>query len=131
MATTLVSEGRKLHGAGNGNGNGRSRNGQDAHDVAADAAHAAEDEALLVLEEIVRLADASKEGRLAERGRATQFNGVHREIVQGVNEMLDALAAPLKVATNYVERIGKGDIPPLITEAYKGDFNGIKDGLNS
>ena len=40
---------------------------------------------MLVLKEIMRLVDASKEGRLNERGKATLFNGTHREIVQGVS----------------------------------------------
>ncbi|MBN1167804.1 MAG: hypothetical protein JXA44_11835, partial [Methanospirillaceae archaeon] len=30
----------------------------------------------------------------------------------------------------YVDRISKGDIPPKITTAYKGDFNEIKNNLN-
>ena len=39
--------------------------------------------------------DASKDGRLNERGKATLFNGVHREMIQGVNEMLDAILLPI------------------------------------
>jgi len=30
----------------------------------------------------------------------------------------------------YVDRISKGDIPPVITDEYKGDFNEIKNNLN-
>ena len=81
--------------------------------------------------ELVRLTDASKEGRLSERGKAEQFQGAFAEIVRGVNGILDAVIAPLNVAANYVDRIGKGDIPAKITDTYHGDFNLIKNNLNS
>jgi methyl-accepting chemotaxis protein len=44
--------------------------------------------------------------------------------------MLDAVIGPLNVAAEYVERISNGDIPPLITDNYNGDFNEIKNNLN-
>jgi methyl-accepting chemotaxis protein len=92
---------------------------------------AEEDDSMLVLEEIMRLLDASKEGRLSERGKATQFNGVHREMIQGINGIMDAVTAPLNVAANYVDRISKGDIPARITDTYNGDFNILKNNLNA
>jgi methyl-accepting chemotaxis protein len=36
----------------------------------------------------------------------------------------------LNVAAEYIDRIGKGDIPPKISEEYRGDFNEIKNNLN-
>ena len=50
--------------------------------------------------------------------------------MRGVNNTLDAVITPLNVAANYVDRISKGDIPPQITDTYKGDFNTIKNNLN-
>ena len=49
----------------------------------------------------------------------------------GVNETLDAVIGPLNVAAEYVDRISKGDIPPRITDSYNGDFNEIKNNLNT
>ena len=51
--------------------------------------------------------------------------------MRGVNDMLDAVIAPLNVSANYVDRISKGDIPPQITDTYHGDFNPIKNNLNT
>jgi len=100
MPNTLVSEGRKLHGAGNGNGgSGHGTDEHAGHGRSNAKTHLAEDDSMLVLQEIMRLVDASKEGRLSERGKATLFNGVHREMVQGVNEMLDAILLPIGKAT--------------------------------
>ncbi len=81
--------------------------------------------------EILRLVQASQEGRLSERGKVEQFEGNSRKVVEGVNQMLDSIIAPLNVAANYVDRISKGDIPAKITDIYNGDFNIIKDNLNS
>ncbi len=53
------------------------------------------------------------------------------KIVQGVNDTLDAVIGPLNVAAEYVDRIAKGDIPNKITDSYNGDFNEIKNNLNT
>jgi methyl-accepting chemotaxis protein len=34
------------------------------------------------------------------------------------------------LAAEYIDRISKGDIPPKVTDEYKGDFNEIKNNLN-
>ncbi|MFX4263588.1 methyl-accepting chemotaxis protein, partial [Pelotomaculum propionicicum] len=56
---------------------------------------------------------------------------VWRKILRGVNAAMDGVIGPLNVAAEYVDRIARGDIPPKITEEYKGDFNEIKNNLNS
>jgi len=77
------------------------------------------------------LAKAAVEGRLSTRADASKHEGDFRKIVQGVNDTLDAVIGPLNVAANYVDRISKGDIPPAITDSYNGDFNTIKNNLNT
>ena len=81
--------------------------------------------------ELARLTEASNAGKLAERGKHDQFQGAYAEIVRGVNAILDAVIAPLNVSAKYVELISKGDIPPQITDTYNGDFNLIKNNLNT
>ena len=77
------------------------------------------------------LSKAAVDGRLATRADATRHQGDFRRIVEGVNETLNAVIGPLNVAANYVDRISKGDIPPKITDSYNGDFNTIKNNLNT
>ena len=77
------------------------------------------------------LSNATKEGRLATRADANRHLGDYRKVVAGVNETLDAVIGPLNVAANYVDRISKGDIPAKITDNYNGDFNAIKQNLNT
>ena len=63
--------------------------------------------------------------------RCGKHHGEYRKIVDGVNQILDAVIGPLNVSAKYVDQISKGDIPAPITERYNGDFNNIKDNLNS
>jgi methyl-accepting chemotaxis protein len=81
--------------------------------------------------ELLRRTGASKDGQLAERGKADQFKGAYAEIVRGVNAILDAVITPLNVAANHVDRISKGDLPSQITDTYHGEFNTIKNNLNT
>ncbi|MCK4389397.1 MAG: methyl-accepting chemotaxis protein, partial [Desulfobacterales bacterium] len=77
------------------------------------------------------LAQAAAEGKLDTRGDPEKFKFIgFKKIVEGVNDTLDAVIAPLNVAAEYIDRISKGDIPEKITDEYKGDFNEIKNNLN-
>ena len=77
------------------------------------------------------LSKAAVEGKLDTRADASKHQGDFRRIIQGVNDTLDAVIGPLNVAAEYIDRIAKGDIPPKITQEYKGDFNEIKNNLNT
>ena len=77
------------------------------------------------------LVEAALAGRLATRADATKHQGDYRRIVQGVNDTLDAVIGPLNVAADYVEQIARGAIPAKITDTYNGDFNTLKNNLNT
>ncbi|MFZ0421220.1 MAG: methyl-accepting chemotaxis protein [Candidatus Sulfotelmatobacter sp.] len=117
MATKVVQEGRKSGSTGRGNGG----NGQGDRDA----------KVLLVSQEIMRLVDASRDGRLTERGKAEQFEGVYREIVQGVNEMLDAILLPIGEGNRILAQISGGKIDELIAQSYKGDHEKMKQAVNN
>ena len=76
------------------------------------------------------LATTATEGKLANRADASRHQGDFRRIMQGVNNTLDAVIVPLNMAADYVARISTGDMPPLVTATYHGDFNSIKNNLN-
>ena len=77
------------------------------------------------------LSVAAVEGKLSTRADAKQHQGDFRKVVDGVNATLDSVIGPLNVAAHYVDRISKGDIPAKITDSYNGDFNTIKNNLNT
>ncbi len=84
-----------------------------------------------LLAETNKLITATKNGQLDVRANSQKFVGDWGSLVQGINDLVDAMVAPLNVTAEYVDRISKGDIPPLITDNYNGDFNEIKQNLNT
>jgi len=81
--------------------------------------------------EMAILTKATVEGRLSTRGDVGKFEGGYSQIVHGVNDTLDAVIGPLNVTADYVNQIARGEIPAAITDTYNGDFNVIKNNLNS
>ena len=124
MATKLVSEERGLHEA--------EENGHHDVDVRGrNSRRNSEDDNMMMLNEIMRLVDAAREGRLSERGKATLFNGAQREMVQGINEMLDAILLPIGEGNRVLAQIAGGNIDELITQTYRGDHERMKIAVNN
>ncbi|WP_296560902.1 methyl-accepting chemotaxis protein [uncultured Acetobacterium sp.] len=84
-----------------------------------------------LFEDTEMLKSAGIEGRLDIRADAGKHDGDFARIIEGINDTLDAMVGPLQGAATYIDRISKGDIPPMITDAYKGDFNDLKNNLNT
>jgi methyl-accepting chemotaxis protein len=82
-------------------------------------------------EEILRLVEASRAGRLGERGRTEQFSGKDRDLLQGVNMILDAILLPIGEGNRILAQISTGQIDELITETYKGDHEKMKQAVNN
>ena len=78
-----------------------------------------------------RLATAADQGHLAIRADASKHQGDFRKVIEGVNNTLDSVVNPLNMAAECVARISAGDIPANITAHYNGDFNVIKNNLNT
>jgi len=76
------------------------------------------------------LVDAALAGKLTTRADEEKTNEEFRDIVIGINKTLDAVVTPLNVAADYVAKISIGDMPPIITQNYNGDFNTLKNNLN-
>jgi len=83
-----------------------------------------------MVKDVKTLADAAVNGKLDVRVDSSKYEGDFKELIEGMNATLDAVIGPLNVAAEYIDRISKGDIPPLIVEDYKGDFKEIKNNLN-
>ena len=81
--------------------------------------------------DVLDLAHAAAEGILKTRADEAKFEGNYQKIVQGINKTMDNITGPLNTAAEYIDKISAGDIPDLIREEYKGDFNKIKNNINS
>jgi methyl-accepting chemotaxis protein len=85
----------------------------------------------LLKNEILRVESALRKGRLSERIQPGPLDSADRAVAAGVNGMLDTLTEKLSATSGYLERIGKGDIPPRIAEVREGDFETIKNSINA
>jgi len=83
-----------------------------------------------VIRETNTLIRKVRDGQLDTRGDAKAFTGIWRDLVDGINTLIDAFVSPINMTAQYIDQISKGDIPEKITDEYKGDFNQIKKDLN-
>ncbi|NLT97187.1 MAG: HAMP domain-containing protein, partial [Christensenellaceae bacterium] len=77
------------------------------------------------------LAQAALEGNLSTRADAEKHQGDYRIIVEGINETLDAVTAPVQEASAVLAEVAKGNLSVMVEGDYKGDYKLIKDSLNS
>ena len=82
-------------------------------------------------EDIRMLIEAAVQGKLDVRADHVKYPGENGKMIKGINDMLDAYIGPINVSAEYIDRISKGELPPLIIEEYHGDFNEIKNNLNN
>jgi len=83
-----------------------------------------------LIEDANLLAEEATAGKLDARADISRHKGDYARVIQGVNNTLDALTNPLKVAADYMEQISNGEIPEPITANYQGDFDKVKNSLN-
>ncbi|MBT0666663.1 MCP four helix bundle domain-containing protein, partial [Geobacter pelophilus] len=84
-----------------------------------------------LLIEADKVIKAAADGELDKRADATLFVGGWKQLVTGVNEIVTNIVNPLMVTADYVDKVSKGEIPPSITDEYKGQYNIIKGNLNA
>jgi methyl-accepting chemotaxis protein len=80
--------------------------------------------------EVNRLTQAAVEGNLEVRGQADQFEGFYRSIVEGINQTLDAMIAPLEETIQVLDRMAENDYTLEIVDSYQGAFNQLATAVN-
>jgi len=74
---------------------------------------------------------AAVAGKLETRADATQHQGDFRKIVQGINETLDAVVAPIQDVQRVMGAMEQGDMTQIISKQYQGDFATLKEAINN
>lgn len=77
------------------------------------------------------LVTAAQAGQLSVRGDAARFEGNYRELIDGFNRTLDAIAEPINEAAVVLERVAARDLTPRMDGDYRGDFAKIKESINT
>lgn len=84
-----------------------------------------------LLQEVQTLIESAKIGKLHQRADTSQFYGAYKTLGIGVNEMLNAISAPVNDIRQSLIAIAAGDLRSRINNNYSGDFGELKDALNS
>lgn len=80
--------------------------------------------------ETSKLTAAALDGNLKERGKAENFSGIYKEIIDGINNTLDAVIAPVLEEQAVLSEVSKGNLNVSVVGEYKGDHAIIKNALN-
>ncbi|MBF5038315.1 HAMP domain-containing protein [Methylophilus sp. 13] len=84
-----------------------------------------------LISDVHHLASDAQQGKLDTRVEVEAHAGDFRQIIQGINQTLDAVVSPLHVAADCVKRIAAGDLPAPIHNQYHGDFKVLINNLNT
>ncbi|MBL0938409.1 MAG: HAMP domain-containing protein [Gemmatimonadaceae bacterium] len=82
-------------------------------------------------EEMSALTDAAVAGRLQERANTASFRGSFRELMIGLNTVLDNLLAPVNEARTTLERLATRDLSARMSTGWQGDHNVLATSLNT
>jgi len=81
--------------------------------------------------EIQKLINQAREGHLRARGDVKRFSGVYRDIVQGINDVMDAVVVPINEAARVLQLVSDRDLRERMEGQYRGDHATIKAALDS
>ncbi|HUI76733.1 MAG TPA: methyl-accepting chemotaxis protein [Bryobacteraceae bacterium] len=81
--------------------------------------------------ETSQLVSAARAGNLERRGNDGKFSGAFRDLIVGINETVDAFAAPVKEASAVLAKVAARDLSARMEGDYQGDFATIKNSLNT
>ncbi len=84
----------------------------------------------LLVKDSHTLAEATIEGQLDTRADAEKHDGDFRLVIEGLNNLLDAVVKPVKGMGGAMNKISKGDIPKKISSEFKGEYNELKESVN-
>ena len=77
------------------------------------------------------LAEAAVEGKLDVRADNTKHGGEYGKIIKGVNDTLDAMITPIRVASQVLNKMARRDLTARIDGEYRGEHAAIIQALNS
>jgi len=84
-----------------------------------------------LIESAGTMAANTVEGNLGVRTDENNFEGVYRQIVHGMNNTMEAFAAPIEEASKILGEFERGDLTVAMTGEYRGEYNKIKTSLNT
>ncbi|MDP4121270.1 MAG: MCP four helix bundle domain-containing protein, partial [Bacillota bacterium] len=90
-----------------------------------------QDKLNLLLSESVHVSSAAAEGNLTVRADASQFSGGFAELINGINDTVDAFEAPTTILVQQLQTMADGKRPDEIIGDYKGIYADLINSQNS
>lgn len=85
----------------------------------------------LMMEDVAILNRAAAEGRLDVRAEVGRHQGKYRNIVQGLNETLDAVTGPINETRQVLGRVAQGDLTVAMSRNYQGDYAVLEESIQT
>ncbi|WP_272885314.1 methyl-accepting chemotaxis protein [Aliamphritea ceti] len=86
---------------------------------------------LIAENEVEQLIQQASMGQLDKRLDVDVYNGFMKNIAGGVNQMLDAVVAPMREVKSVLEALAKGDLTQEMNGEFHGEFAELNEALNS
>jgi len=84
----------------------------------------------LLVEETDMLAKSAVEGNLSTRGQESKFKGQYARVIEGINETLNAVIAPIEEASSVLQEMARGNLQITMEGDYRGGHAAIKHAMN-
>ena len=85
----------------------------------------------VLINETERLAHEASEGNLDARGDAGQLNGEYKNIINGLNGIVDSVAAPVQEIKSVMQQMSQGNLGVSVKGNYKGDYADLTESVNT
>ena len=81
-------------------------------------------------DQVTEVIQAAKSGDLSKRGNVAAMSDVFRPMLQGINDIIDAIVEPINELQEKLEKVAEGDLTAYIEGVYEGDYDKLKMSLN-
>ncbi len=85
----------------------------------------------LLAGELKEIITNANDGKLDYRSKTEKHEGVYRELISGVNEILESITKPILDGLAVLEKMATGDLTVRITADYKNQLQGLKNAINA
>ncbi|MEL7655803.1 MAG: methyl-accepting chemotaxis protein, partial [Bacillota bacterium] len=84
-----------------------------------------------LIDEAGMLTDAAIKGELDTKSDSEKFNGAWKNLVDGMNHILEEVAKPIKDVTEVMNGISNGNLHISVKGSYKGEFDVLTQAVNN
>jgi methyl-accepting chemotaxis protein len=82
-------------------------------------------------DEVSKVINAAKTGDLNLRGDLSAMSDIFKPMLQGVNDIVDNIVAPITEIRERLTNVAEGDLTAYVTGDYEGDHEALKMALNN